>query len=256
MLVEFVGAPGTGKTTLASAAIQFLREQGSRVLAVEDLVSVCAARTQWGRIMTAVVPHPWQGSVLWRVYSWTRVYYRTQFAFKNYAFWQYIADLHRNRSIHEQDRRRIRRYLDGMMSLYQFYKVHMQPDEILIFDEGFAHRVTHFVSDVEEPNPSVVMRYVELMPPSDLVILVRAPVETCVDRVWSRGLRGRLRDKSKREVNLFIANSAQAVDIAAHYIEHMGRNVLQVENNGSLDTCVASLTDQLEVFLFRNTRAY
>lgn len=255
MFIEFLGAPGAGKTVLASTVVRFLQEQGSSALAADDAVPLCAARTHWGRIISSVMPHSWQRSALSWVYSHTSACYRVQFAVENYAFWRYVVKLQRDRPIPREHQRLIRWYLNRMMSLYQFYKCHIQPDESLIFDEGFAHRVTHFVSDVEQLDPGAIMRYVELMPRTDLVIQVHAPVSTCVERVWVRGLCGRLEGKSKQEVTRFVANSAQAIDISAYHLRLMGRDVIEIDNDGNLNACVTSLELQLKQFVSKCTLA-
>jgi len=253
MLIEFLGAPGTGKTTLASMVTHFLQEQGLSALTIGDAVPLCAARTLWGKAMSSVMSHSWQSSAWWRVYSYTSSCYRIQFAVENYAFWRYVVKLQRGRIIPREHQRLIRWYLNRMMGLYQFCKCHLQPDEILILDEGFAHRVTHFVSDVEQPDPGAIMRYVELMPRTDISVRVRAPVNTCVERIWVRGLGGRLGGKSKQEVTRFVANSAQAIDISARHLRLMGRDVVEIDNDGNLNVCVTSLETQLKEIVGKYT---
>lgn len=249
MFIEFMGAPGTGKTTLTPIVIQSLGEQGLRALTIADAVPLYATRTPWGKIISATIPRSSAKSVLWRICCHSSFLYRSKFAIRHYAFWRYVVKLQRGRPIPRQHQRLIRCYFDRMMGHYQFLKCHIQPDEILVLDEGFAHRVTHFVSELEQPHPDMIMRYVTLMPKSDLVILVRAPVGTCVQRLCARALRGRLSGRNRREVGQFVANAEKAIDISAHYLRYMGREIVEVDNDGDLDACVTRLHDGLQDFL-------
>lgn len=255
MFIEFSGAPGTGKTTLTPIVIQFLREQGLRALTIADAMPLYATRTPWGKIICATIPRPSRKSALWRIYSYSSFLYGLKFAIKHYAFRRYVVKLQRGRPIPRHHQRLIRSYFDSMMADYQFLECHIQPDEILVLDEGFAHRVTHLVSELEQPHPDNIMQYLKLAPKSDLVILVRAPVSTCVQRLCARGLRGRLSGKNQQEVGQFVANAEKAIDISARYLRYMGTEIIEVDNDGNLNACVASLNDRLETLVCTNTHA-
>jgi hypothetical protein len=123
----------------------------------------------------------------------------------------------------------------------------MRPDEIIVFDEGFSHRVTHlYVSELEEPDPACIVEYLKLLPRIDLVILVKASLSTCVERIYTRGLTGRLSGKSRQDVNRFIASAEQVVNIASHYLKNTGREMIEIENSGDLKACAADLRNSLE----------
>lgn len=249
MFVEFVGAPGSGKSTLVPLAVELLRGRGVCAQTVDDAVPLCALRTPAGKIVSSAVRQPGQEVALWRVYNASKAYYRFRFALAHGPFWRYVLGLQRARPISRADRRLVQSYLGRIMGLYQFLSSHLQPGEGVVLDEGFAHRVIHFVSDAEPPRPDEIRHYVELMPTTDLVIVVRVPIGVSVGRVWDRGLAGRLAGKSRAEVTRFVENSAQAIDIAVGDLRRMGRAIVQVQNDSDLDSAEGSLKDQLDTFL-------
>lgn len=253
MFIEFVGAPGTGKTTLTSAAVDFLRNQNLIALSVDDAVPTIATRTVWGKIISRWVPQSQQRSTLWRAYSLTSDYYRLLFIFENFTFWRYLIKLQQYRPISSEHQRLIRFYLNRMMGIYQLCRHHLRSGEVVIFDEGFAHRVTHFVSEIEQPDPDVIVRYVNLMPKPDLIFWLGAPVSVCVDRVHARGLNGRLRGKSELEVKQFITNSIHAIDIMVQQLTLIGKKVIEIDNLGNLNSSVQTLDIHLDR-LVKNAR--
>lgn len=246
MFIELLGAPGTGKTTLKPIVIQFLRERGLKVYTIDDAIPVFAKRTLWGKIASSLIPPSWWKATSWRVYSRIRLWYRARFAYENRVFWRFVAELQRNRPISREHQRLIRRYFDDIMAYYHFTKTYKQPFEILVLDEGFTHRVTHIVSELESPDLNHIIQYLKFMPKPNIFIFVRASIDTCVERVRTRGLRGRLTSKGKQDVTQFIMNAEHALDISIRYLKSTGERIIEVNNDGILDECVVSLISELD----------
>jgi thymidylate kinase len=251
MFIEFLGAPGTGKTTLVSVVNQFLRDHGLKAMTVSEAGPFYVKRTHLGRIICFLVRSPsLQRSVLWWAFYYSTVLYRIGFAIEHAALVRHVVASQLRRPILWRHRRLILQHFLRATGYYQFLKRHMRPDEILVFDEGFLHRVTHlFVSELEQPDPACIVEYLELLPRTDLVILVQASLCICVERIYTRGLTRRLSGKSRQDVNRFIANAEQVVNMASQYLKNAGREMIEIENNGDLNACVADLHNDLEKFL-------
>jgi thymidylate kinase len=122
--------------------------------------------------------------------------------------------------------------------------------DALIFDEGFVHRATHmFASESEWPNLDQVVAYLERIPQLDLVIWVQAPLDTCLARIYTRGLQTRLRELETPEVTQFLANTEQVVNIAAQHLNNVGCKVIPVENKSDLATSTSELRCKLSEHL-------
>jgi adenylate kinase len=250
MLVEFLGVPGTGKTTLTSMVVQNMQAWGVQSLSVIGAIRVYAARTLRGRLICRFVPGSLQRPALWRVYSWFRPLYRLQFAGEHPEFWRYVARSQQERPIPQEHRQLIWRHFGDVVASYQFLSRQMRPGETLVYDEGFTHRVVNlYVSEQEQPEPDRIVQYLAQAPTSDLVILVHAPLSICVQRVWTRGVRGRLGGTSEQEVTRFLENAQRAVSISAAYLQSSGRAMIEVDNGGGLEPCAADLVNQLKEFL-------
>ena len=70
---------------------------------------------------------------------------------------------------------------------------------------------------------------------------LRAPVELCMARVYTRGLQIRLAHLSKSEVLKFITNAERVCQIAAEEIKNAGRAVVEVENIEGVEACAVKL---------------
>ena len=248
MFIEFLGVPGSGKTTLTPVVAHHLRDRGLTAMTGTEAGRPFARRTLWGRMISTAIRQPdLQRSALWLTFVYASIPHRLGFAVENYQFVRYTIKSQLGRPLPRQHLRLIRQHFARMMGDYQFLKRYMRPDEILIFDEGFLQRVIHlYVSDREEPDAASILRYLELAPQSALAVLVYVPLNTCLERIYARGLRGRLSGKSEEEVAQFVANAELAVQISAHYLQRMGWAIIEVDNAGDLDASQVSLCEQLD----------
>jgi hypothetical protein len=130
---------------------------------------------------------------------------------------------------------------------YEFLKAHARPTDVLIFDEGFVHRVVQlFASETEEPDPNRITAYLDLLPRPDAVIFPYASWKTCEKRVYDRGIWERFRPKRPAEVSRFIANSHAIVNLAVAHLETTGWTVIAVDNEGD-DPVVSKTALQREL---------
>ena len=154
MVIEFIGTPGSGKTTLLPEIKRFFEEQGLRPHTVVEAARPFALRTRLGGIIARLTPRQYHRQILWQVFSLFNLIFRVIFIVRRPALVYQVyksqmqrpnqADLRRQRNIH---------WFDYLIGSYGFLNWQAKPDEVLIFDEGFVHRVVQFnASDCEEPN--------------------------------------------------------------------------------------------------------
>jgi len=204
MIVEFVGTPGAGKTTLVPAIIDFLRERGLYGFTVLEAARPYAQRTFLGKTIS-LLPPPLQRPLLWQVFTWLSARQRIRFR----DFIRYVHELQRDRPPSaDVGMRRVLYWFEHLAGYYRFLTSQQHLSEALVFDDGFIHRVVHlFASDSEMPDPQAVAAYLDLIPPPDLVIVARSPLGVCKDRVYKRGVWDHSRHKRPEELQRYLANS-------------------------------------------------
>ena len=93
------------------------------------------------------------------------------------------------------------------------------------------HRVVQlFASDAETLDPGRIRSYLDLIPVPDLIIQPQAALETCLERVYRRGIWKRFRERDEMTVRRFMQNAHAAVGIAVEHICARGWPFLQVVN--------------------------
>ncbi len=247
MIVEFLGNSGAGKSTLVPALIRLWRDAGLTAMSVTEAIHHYMRRTALGRVVCRLAPRAWQGPILWRMFAHTTARWHTvAFVVEHIGLAGYVLMSQLRRHIPWRHRRLILRLFFKMAGQHHFLRSHLRPGEVVVFDEGFVHRAVHlFVSPSEQPDPEQVAAYLALLPRPDLVILIQAPLEVCLTRIYARGLQSRLRGLDEEDVARFVAHAGRVVDMTAHRLADGGWNLVTVENNGDVTASVAGLRRSL-----------
>jgi hypothetical protein len=243
MIVEFVGTPGAGKTTLEVVAREILCELGLKAMLRVEAGIFCFKRTRLGRIICFITPLRWQERTLWGVLRRLLFFYWIKFTLRNGKLTRCVMCLLAHQQISKRDKLKILGYFLRVSSYHQFFLDHLKSDEALILSEGLVHRLTSLHSSpFEEPNPFEILNYVKLLPQSYLVILVETSLDNCVERVFSRGGHGRYQDK---ELTLFLANSHKTIKIALQELRDLAWDIIEVNNDNELNISFANLRTSL-----------
>jgi thymidylate kinase len=244
MIIEFTGAPGSGKSTLSLVVRQTLRDLGLKAMLITEAGRYCLKRAFLGSLICLVTPRRWHEKVLWGVFRRLIVVYQLKFAIQNRALTRQAVGVLTRHQLPWRDRCSILRWFFRDASYYQFFRKRLRSGEVLILDEGLVHRATSlYTSASEEPDPLEVTNYVKLLPRPELVIGVQALPDICAARVSSRGSNRRYHNE---QLVPFLVNSAKVTEIALRGIRGMGWNILEVNNNEKLDIDLEDLYQFLQ----------
>jgi thymidylate kinase len=232
MIIEFIGTPGSGKSTLMHVVIEYLHELGFGAFSVIEAARPFAERTTIGKVVSHLAPARFRQQLLWQVFYHLSTLYRFRFFSKHPTLiWRVLLSQWR-RPIPAETRRYTLYWFFHLVGYYEFLTTHARPAEVLVFDEGFIHRVVQLnASDIEEPDPTRLLDYVDLLPRPDLVIAPLVPLELCEQRIYSRGLWERFRQKTPDEVSRFLSNSFRIVNLTLGHIREESWKVIEVDNS-------------------------
>lgn len=233
MIVELIGPPGAGKTTLLPMVSAFFEELGLRAYPWVEAARPCARRTLAGATAVHLAPEVFHRPLLWQIFDRHSALYRLKFMAKYPQLTWYLARSQRQRPPAADAReRQVSHWFFHHAGTYEFFKSHARPDEVIIFDEGFAHRVVQlFSSSVEVPEAQQIADYLDQVPQPDLLVAVRASRKTCEQRIRSRGVWERLRDKEPDEISRFVSNAHLATDLAIGRAREKGWTVVEADND-------------------------
>jgi thymidylate kinase len=233
MIVEFIGTPGAGKTTHIPTVIALLKEQGIQGRTVVEAARSYAQRTLPGQIIARLAPPSWRRPLLWQLFDLLSALYRLIFFLKHPRLVRQVIISQRRRPAAARIKeRRVLYWFFRTAGYYEFLTRYTRPDEALIFDEGFIHRVVQLnVSTAEEPQAANIVAYANLLPRPDLVIFVQASPSVCQQRVCQRGLWDHFQMATASEVALFINRAHWVVNQAVACVRAAGWMVIEVDND-------------------------
>jgi thymidylate kinase len=246
MIVEFIGTPGSGKTTMVPVVQEYLSRKGFRAYSILEAARPFAQRTMLGKVVGKVFPGKLRSLALWKTFYIASHLNRAQFSRKNNEFIRDVRQHQEARPISKADRRHVLRWFIHLTGYYEFFNKKIKPDEVLIYDEGFVHRVVQmFASEFEEPDYPKVSKYLDSIPKPDLVVFTETPVETCIERVFSRGVWERFEKRDLEDTRRFIRNASEIVGFSVRYIRELGWKVVEIHNGAEDVTASKKKLQQL-----------
>ena len=253
LIVEFIGVPGAGKTTFMPFVKDHFKEQQYQAYSVVEAARPFAARTLPGKIVSKSVQGKLGGVLLWQIFYKYSFVYRSSFYRHNPVLRKTVLDFQKKRPISNLDREHVLHWFHHQAGSYQFLKTYGQEGEILLFDEGFIHRVVQlFASENEMPDFASLTTYLDLVPKPEIIIFPKASSEVCEKRVYERGLWERFQIKTPEEISLYILNAHQIVNFTVEYIKEKGWTVIEVENDTqSLPVSASDLRLRLSKMMFQ-----
>lgn len=219
MIIEFISTPGAGKTTLMPVVTAFMNDRGYRGHTVLEAARPFARRTPLGQTVGRLAPSRWENSLQWQVFYQLSKAYRSLFLSRHARLMWFAWGFQQRRPISRPDRRHVWHWFVHLTGVYEFLRRHAAPEDALVFDEGFVHRVVQlFASEHERPQPDLIARYLRLVPQPDLVIQPVASLPLCLERVRTRGVWDRFKDKQPADLAAFMGSAETAVATAVDYI--------------------------------------
>jgi thymidylate kinase len=248
--IEFAGPPGSGKTSLASAAATNLRAMGYKALTAVESARPRAAESGVGRMIRSRSDSAAAELALWWLFYAAGVAYSLRFA------WNHRGDL--RGLLWNQVQRPIKGRLKGHIIWWYLqlggrrdYLASSRSGGMVLTDDGFVHRsVALFSSPHERVDRQAVESYVRSIPAPAMIIRVLANVETCTNRVLERGVWAHSKEYSPEELRRYVANADEVLDIGIDEATRAGMPVIEIRNDDApLETTASRLTDQLLAIL-------
>jgi thymidylate kinase len=247
MFIEFTGMVGAGKSTVAAELKGFLRENGVQALSPVEAMRCGLERSRLGRALERLAPAGRRGRRL-RSFSLRALdlCYRLSFACERPRLVWCVLTSQLRRTIPWWHRRKIIGLFFEVAGRYQFLRHRLRAGEAVVLEEGFVHRAINLYAwEPGQIDPDRVEHYLALVPASDLVVLVRAPLDVCLERARLRGLPTRLRDKDQRTIDRFMVHSDRIIAIASAFLAGQRREAIDVDNGGRLEDGIAGLRNRL-----------
>lgn len=173
MIVEFIGSTGSGKTTLISNVQRRLAETVCVTNSLDLATSLLGLKN-----VTNLTLQNLEQELLSFPFLFGKYYkYHAYLSHTTKLFW-------RNTGLSVQAIHNLRS-LERKVGMYEITKRYGK-DQVILVDEGPLLALHMFVSAQNTYTPEEIARFIDLLPLPDLVIYIRASVETLIERTLQR----------------------------------------------------------------------
>lgn len=251
--VEFLGIPGSGKTSLMSALVKSLNSGKSSVLTSDEVMSrvLCQRSILLGNAckVLKVAPNRIKQFVFRRLFllSESRCAAIARFIYKHPDLSCKIFQMI-DRSSQNEYHEKLACWFADLFALYQSSVDALDTDEIIVIDEGFANRaLTLFGYDSDAAFIMSLKYYLSQVPLPDMVIAIDVPVEIAMERVLKRGLPLRMRNLKAEDQIKTLFQCQECVVKTARILEANGVSVLRIANTRTLQDAREEIVQYFDI---------
>lgn len=201
MLIELIGCTSAGKSTLARDILLACREQGLDIFLGEDFVlrqfGLNWIKSDLLRKLLVNLAALLAGLLTWR---------------NNRKFYRFAAHLLFQQHIPRMERLNLLRNVVKKLGISEIVRARSREQQIILLDEGVLH-IAHnlFVHVAASPKTDVIPVFVKLIPLPDVVVYIRQPESTLIERIVKRG-HSRIADRSYENVACFVRRAVATFD--------------------------------------------
>jgi len=231
LIVEFIGTPGAGKTTLSNELVSSLQEDGIDASTIIGAARVHGHRTFAGQAIVPFTPRALRRAFLWELFYLLSTLHIAPFMLEHFRLTRFVLRTQLGRPIPMAARRRALYWFFQLAGRCRFLRATSRDREILVVDDGFLHRSVNLnASHVEKPDAYQVTAYVDLAPKPDLVVFTVADRDACERRIRERGVWPHRRHLSPAELSRYLRNAELVVGLAVQRARERGWTVVEVNN--------------------------
>jgi thymidylate kinase len=238
--IEFLGLPGSGKTTLAFELRGYLNSHGHKALSAEQaLYAALRRRSHYYELRYPIKYCSYERGKRWlyEVYRKPRFSYdplnrflggHEKMAETLCAIQQYPQSMY-NSAV-------LIRWLVRLYCGYQLAKENLKRNELLVLDEGFCNRaISIFGYCSGTVNCPKLQDYIKNVPAPDAVLRVEASLETREKRLSGRGYPARLKNLDEMQRKELNRNFETCASLVVAGLEARGVPVITINNDGPLE---------------------
>lgn len=201
MQIELIGCTSAGKSTLARDILLACREQGLEIFLGEDFV-LKQFRLNWikSHLLRKLLVN--LAALLAALVTWRN----------NRNFYLFATHLLFQLPIPRIERLNLLRNVLKKLGIGEIVRARSTGQQIILLDEGVLH-IAHnlFVHVAASPKTATIPAFVKLIPLPDIVVYIRQPESTLIERIVKRG-HNRIADPSYENVASFVRRAVATFD--------------------------------------------
>lgn len=248
--VEFLGVPGSGKSTVHRATKRALLELGVPATDFEDAI-LHAVRRNGDDLVVRTAARSVRSGHSW---VWRRAFARStdrfsalqRFLSANPRLAEVVLATQRHRLGRDLQPELTLSWILNLFAGFQLTYEDLDDSTLVLIDEGFCNRaISLFAYGYSEEDRLDFEEYLQSIPLADVVVVVETPVSLCERRLEERGWPERVSALGYGDRRAFMEGAAACVDAVADAAEHRGSRIVRVNGANRVGVSVSAVVDGL-----------
>jgi len=246
-IIELIGAPGSGKTTIGKIIKKIGKRNSLNVLSIDEAVIKCVKLKSNLEEITKPLSKDMSHRIMKKYYhGWLARKYQRKFLKKQKDLYEQAVFVLKNQISDYKYRHKLLGWFVEHAGLYLFLQENLESNDYVVFPEGLIHRLVHFhVSPDHALDFELLKKSLSLAPKIRLIVYVISPNTLCHRRLVERGLTYRLKHKKNNEIRFFIDQSISGVETAIESLSERKYSIIAVDNSGTLSKSEMDLEYQI-----------
>lgn len=251
--IELMGLPGSGKSTIIPKLTKKLNKQEKRIFYTVDQAFLMASRLYTDhpfRIVLNKIPNFMAQFFLKKLFNRTifQSEKKDEFILKYSEAIDFVFKRNKFQSMDYKDKKFVISGLLDAGSLYEAIKTINNFNGVVLFDQGFVQCSLIIGSPADSAfDIDELKQYLEFFPIPDLVIYIKADIETCYHRMANRrkGLTFRLDGIEKEKVLESLETLNYVFDQLGEFLKNKGVPIFSVSSMNTLESTILKIEDVL-----------
>ncbi len=252
--IEFIGLPGSGKSSLYSFAHQFLVQHYPETYSLTRALRYCEFQAinlshSKAKLLKKAV-YILADNYLRSIFPYTRrqIEAYSRFVLDNPNFVKVIYATLGKANMSLKNKIRISNWFFAELSAYQMIEEYFSDDEILLLDEGYCHRSVSFIAcDHTMYSAELLDNYFKVnafMP--DILFFVKRNPDLCLDTLRRKTLPDYFATLSSDELYERYTFLGRWLEDVVNKASSLGAKIIEVENTGNLAYAKRQIEDNLK----------
>ena len=252
-IVEFMGPPGSGKSTLSPSCIKFMRRNNHRVITVKE-ADIESVKKESNRILLNFIFRYFPRSLSFKISSYlnktTNLQEKYEINSKNVysEIYKFTQSLKSQREISKSHKKRIDNWFSGLLGRYHFLNTNLDKNQCVVFDSGFMQMASSLFVPFEDTfDYKLLEKYILHIPEIELLFHIDISDDVCLQRLKSKGTHIRTRGKSDSEILEFISQTKKILEASLEIYCGLNPNtrIINIDNNDTLSSSINQAEKEL-----------
>lgn len=232
--IEFIGVPGSGKTSLCRILVQIFKQSDRNVYNINDLKVLYIKKKFKLSILQYIVPQFISSFIYMKLFNFLKIRFKLISKYKNENSEEYnsLNNLI-EKCVHNKDHLElVKKWTLSTIIYHQMASPLLKDDDIIAVSEGFIHRTISIFSDVagNDNLPQLLNSYLTLAPEIHLLINVKENINHCleINSVRTRLIRISNLSKAERKNHILKTSAIKQKTVKAAFLYKY--NIWDIDN--------------------------